>query len=40
MEYRPAGRNTLTLVGDGGLCRIQGLIQPLDRAQPRDAGAP
>jgi hypothetical protein len=40
MEYRPAGRNTLTLVGDGGLCRIQGLIQPLDRAPPRDAAAP
>jgi len=38
MEYRQAGRNTLTLVGVGGLCRIEGLIQPLDRAQPHDAG--
>ncbi len=30
MEYRQAGRNTLALVGVGGLCRIDGLIQPLD----------
>jgi hypothetical protein len=40
MEYRQAGRNTLSLVGDGGPCRIQGLIQPLDRARPRDTAAP
>ena len=40
MEYRQAGRNTLALVGVGGLCRIDGLIQPLDRAQRRDAAAP
>lgn len=32
MEYRPSGRNTLALVGPTGLCRIEGLIQPL--AQP------
>jgi hypothetical protein len=40
MEYRQAGRNTLSLVGVGGPCRIQGLIQPLDQAPPRDAAAP
>jgi hypothetical protein len=34
MEYRPSGRNTLSLVGDGGLCRIEGLILPLDEVQP------
>lgn len=28
MEYRPAGKNTLSLVGPGGLCRIDGLILP------------
>jgi hypothetical protein len=30
MEHRPSGRNTLALVGDGGLCRIEGLILPID----------
>jgi hypothetical protein len=40
MEYRPAGRNTLALVGDRGLCRIEGLILPLDRAQRRTTPAP
>jgi hypothetical protein len=40
MEYRPSGRNTLALVGDGGLCRIEGLILPLDQAQPADTSAP
>jgi len=40
MEYRPAGRNTLALVADGGLCRIEGLILPLDRAQRRVASLP
>jgi hypothetical protein len=35
MEYRPAGRNTLALVGDGCLCRIEGLILPLDQAERR-----
>lgn len=40
MEYRPAGRDTLALVGVGGLCRIEGLIQPLGGAPPRDASAP
>lgn len=34
MEFRPSGRNTLSLVGEGGLCRIEGLILPLDRAAP------
>lgn len=29
MEYRPQGPNTLALVGDDGLCRIEGLILPL-----------
>jgi hypothetical protein len=28
-------RNALALVGDKGLCRIEGLILPLDQAQPR-----
>ncbi len=28
IEFRPAGRNTLSLVGSGGLCRIDGLIIP------------
>jgi hypothetical protein len=40
MEYRPAGRNTLALVGDKGLCRIEGLIRPLDQAQRRATPAP
>ena len=40
MEYRPAGRNTLALVGDKGLCRVEGLILPVDQAQPGDASAP
>jgi hypothetical protein len=40
MEYRPAGRNTLALVGTKGLCRIEGLIRPLDGPQPSDASAP
>ncbi len=35
MEYRPSGRNTLALVGDKGLCRIEGLILPLDQPQRR-----
>jgi hypothetical protein len=30
MEYRPGSRNALALVGTTGLCRIDGLIQPLD----------
>jgi hypothetical protein len=30
MEYRASGRNTLSLVSSEGLCRIVGLIQPLD----------
>jgi len=29
MEYRPAGRTTLSLVGSGALCPIIGLILPL-----------
>jgi hypothetical protein len=32
MEYRPAGRNTLALIGDGGLCRIEGLAMPPPQA--------
>jgi hypothetical protein len=40
MEYRPSGRNTLALVGSGGLCRIEGLILPLDRAAPRATPEP
>jgi hypothetical protein len=37
MEYRPAGPNTLALIGDGGLCRIEGLIQPPGSAKENDA---
>ena len=40
MEYRPSGRNTLSLVGDRGLCRIEGLILPLDEVQPHLTPAP
>jgi len=40
MEYRPAGRNTLALVGDKGLCRIEGLIQPPGQAEQEGASAP
>ena len=29
MEFRGSGRNTLALVGPSGLCRIEGLIQPV-----------
>jgi hypothetical protein len=28
MEYRPAGANTLTLLGSEGPCRIEGLLRP------------
>jgi len=28
MEYRASGRNTLSILGTNGLCRIEGLIQP------------
>jgi hypothetical protein len=34
MEYRPGSRNALALVGATGLCRIDGLIQPLDGPAP------
>ncbi|MEN8160682.1 MAG: hypothetical protein ABFS41_11485 [Myxococcota bacterium] len=34
MEYRPAGRTTLSLVGKRGLCPIIGLIQPLGPPAP------
>jgi len=34
MEYRQAGRDTLALVSSGELCRIEGLILPLDGPAP------
>jgi hypothetical protein len=37
MEYRPAGPNTLALVGDEGLCRIEGLIQPPGPVEENEA---
>ena len=37
MEYRAAGRHTLTLVSNDGLCPFQGLIQPRGQASESDS---